>query len=240
MSTMTRVREAIENSHQAIEQTEFAKSLLDGRISRPAYCHYLAQMWHIHYQLEHTLPNLPNVGGFFELSMVRTPAIERDLFALGSAVELQQRLTCTQTIEQQLVAWARSAPFGLLGCCYILEGSRMGSLMIGRALIQSLRLQPPVDASAEACIPGVEYHLQDAAHTPRRVKQLKSAIDAAALSDAQEQELTLGACAFMSMLNELYSQLPVDAGVGYGRASVCPVHGLSPAVASPAANLRSA
>ncbi len=82
MSVMQRVREAIEPSHQAIEQTDFSKSLMDGRISRAAYCQYLAQMWHIHYRLEHTLPGCELTGKYFENEMIRTPNIERDLFAL--------------------------------------------------------------------------------------------------------------------------------------------------------------
>lgn len=224
MSTMNRVRQAIEPSHQAIEQTEFSKSLMDGRITRSAYCQYLTQMWHIHSQLEHTLPGCATVGHYFEPSMIRTPALERDLVALDSAVASQETMKCTQKIEQQLQGWSRSAPFALLGCCYILEGSRMGSLMIGRALIKALRLEAsPVDG----CPAGVEYHLLDAAQTPRRVKNLKAAIDAASLTDAQEQELTLGTCAFMSMLNELYHQLPVQSPLAAATVMHCPMHALT-------------
>ena len=226
MSTMHRVREAIDPAHQAIEQTEFSKSLMDGRITRSAYCQYLTQMWHIHYQLEHYLPNCAAVSQYFESDMIRTPAIERDLFALGSAVELQARMPQTLKIEEQMQVWARSAPYALLGSCYILEGSRMGSLMIGRALITHLHLSASSDGVETA---GVEYHLHNAAHTPRRVKQLKSAIDAAGLAAVQEQELTSGACTFMSLLNDLYEQLPVcprPVEHLHGGAATCPMHDL--------------
>ncbi len=100
MSTMHRVREAIDPAHQAIEQTEFSKSLMDGRITRAAYCQYLSQMWHIHYQLEHTMPTCSQVCKYFEHEMIRTAALERDLFALGSAVELQPRMPQTLKIEE--------------------------------------------------------------------------------------------------------------------------------------------
>lgn len=223
MSTMKKVREAIDPTHQAIEQTEFSKSLMDGRITRGAYCQYLTQMWHIHYRLEQTLPVCVSVGKYFEYEMIRTPAIERDLSVLGSSVEEHAQMTMTIKIEEQFDAWAKSAPFALLGCCYILEGSRMGSLMIGRALIKSLHL----DSSGEdSCVPGVEYHLHNAAQTPRRVKQLKQAIDSGNLTAVQEQELTLGACTFMEMLNELYQHLPVQSGHGVGNVAKCPMHGM--------------
>lgn len=224
MSVMQRVREAIEPAHQAIEQTDFSKSLMDGRISRSAYCQYLAQMWRIHYQLEQTLPACTPTGRYFDSEMIRTPAIERDMCALGSGVESHEPMPTTQSIEEQLQVWGRNAPFALLGCCYILEGSRMGSLMIGRALIKSLQLAV---ANDDACAPGVEYHLHNAAQTPRRVKQLKHAIDSGNLTDAEEQELTLGAVTFMSMLNELYTQLPVSHNtISSDSASIarCPMH----------------
>lgn len=226
MNTMHRVREAIDPAHQAIEQTEFSKSLMDGRITRAAYSQYLTQMWHIHYQLEHHLPNCATVAKYFAHDMIRTPAIERDLFMLGSAVELQARMPQTLRIEERLQAWSRSAPFALLGCCYILEGSRMGSLVIGRALIKHLHLQLGTDGADTA---GVEYHLQNAAETPRRVKQLKNAIDEGGLSADQEQELTVGACTFMNMLNDLYEQLPVHppaAQQSSGQVANCPMHAL--------------
>lgn len=224
MSIMQRVREAIEPAHQAIEQTDFSTSLMDGRISRSAYCQYLAQMWRIHYQLEQTVPACAPIGQYFDAEMIRTPAIERDLVALGSGVESHEPMPTTQCIGEQLQVWGRNSPFALLGCCYILEGSRMGSLMIGRALIKSLRLTV---SSEDACALGVEYHLHNAAQTPRRVKQLKSAIDSGNLSDSQEQELTLGAVTFMSMLNELYKQLPISHNaVSSDSTSVarCPMH----------------
>lgn len=229
MSIMQRVREAIEPAHQAIEQTDFSKSLMDGRISRSAYCQYLAQMWRIHHQLEQTLPACTSTGQYFDSEMIRTPAIERDLRALDSGVESHEPMPTTQSIEEQLQTWGRSSPFALLGCCYILEGSRMGSLMIGRALIKSLQLTASND---DACAPGVEYHLHNAAQTPRRVKQLKSAIDSGNLTDAQQHELTLGAVTFMSMLNELYAQLPISHNTishnAVSNASVsaarCPMH----------------
>ncbi len=221
MSTMQRVREAMEASHVAIEQTDFAQSLLDGRITRPAYCKYLSQMWHIHYQVEQTLPACSPAGKYFHPEMIRTAAISRDLLALGQPDDFHAPLPATRRILQQLQTWAHEAPYALLGCCYILEGSRMGSLMIGRALINHLKLHT---TSQEACPAGVEYHLEDAAQTPRRVKQLKSAIDADHLSPECEEELTEGACTFMSLLNELYRQLPVNLSHAPATNLVCPMH----------------
>ncbi len=221
MSTMNRVRQAIDPAHQAIEQTEFSKSLLDGRITRANYCQYLTQMWHIHYQLEHKMPMCTPVANYFTYEMIRTSAIARDLFAMGSIVELQTRLPETQRIEEQFATWANTMPFALLGCLYILEGSRMGSLVIGRALIKSLHL---VADQATQFAPGVEYHLHNASQTPKRVMQLKSAIDAANLSAAEELELTTGACVFMDMLNALYQKLPVQSSPSRAGVAVCPVH----------------
>ncbi len=97
----------------------------------------------------------------------------------------------------------------------------MGSLLIGRSLIKTLQLSAGVE---EGAVPGVEYHLDNAANTPRRVKQLKNAIDAGGLTDLQEQELTLGAVAFMALLNDLYNQLPVSVAASAATVAKCPMH----------------
>ncbi len=74
-------------------------------------------------------------------------------------------------IVQQMEGWAASTPIALLGSLYILEGSRMGSMMIGRVLMKNLGLAPTTamqndrESRDTPVVPGVEYHLEDAVHT---------------------------------------------------------------------------
>ncbi len=207
MSTMQRVREAIAASHTAIEQTDFAKSLMDGRIKRSAYGIYLNQIWHVHHALERSIADCGEVQSFLQSDMIRTPTIARDAAILDAQISTSQRLPATLAIEMQIELWRVQSPLALLGCLYILEGSRMGSLMIAKPLAKALQLS---ETNAERSILGIEYHLEKASETPRRVKQFKFEIDAANLSDSQEQELSRGACVFMNMLMKLYEVLPVN------------------------------
>ncbi len=115
MSTMKRVREAIEQSHQAIEQTDFAKSLLDGRVTRKVYGLYLSQMWYIHQCLESFLSVCPIVATRFSDELIRTPQIFVDIHALGQVLDGQPILPATRATQQQLQSWAKDQPYALLG-----------------------------------------------------------------------------------------------------------------------------
>ncbi len=234
MSTMQRVREAISQSHDAIEQTDFAKSLLDGRITRPAYGVYLNQIWHIHQALEQSLAACDRVAAYCTPAMIRTAVIARDAAAMGQRIDANHKLPTTRDIESHLKTWATESPFSLLGCLYILEGSRMGSLMIAKPLAKALGLS---ELTADRSIVGVEYHLEGAAETPRRVRQFKTDIDAANLNAADERALTSGACTFIEMLKRLYDALPVADTAHSGVRGVCP---FSHHASSPSAHLRSA
>lgn len=229
MSTMQRVREAISDSHNAIEQTDFAKSLLDGRITRAAYGVYLNQIWHVHHTLECCIADCAEVEKYLHADMIRTPAIARDAAVLEATISSAQRLPATHAIEMQIELWKVQSPLALLGCLYILEGSRMGSLMIAKPLAKTLGL---TTNGAERSILGVEYHLEKAAETPRRVKQFKFEIDAANLTSSQEQQLTSGACVFMNLLMKLYEDLPVVLPAAARSHGKCPFHselGFTPA-----------
>ena len=207
MSTMQRVREAISQSHDAIEQTDFAKSLLDGRITRPAYGVYLNQLWHIHHALEKSMAECPLVASFLSPAMMRTATLVKDAAVMGQAIDASSRLPRTRDIESTIFKWFVESPFALLGCLYILEGSRMGSLMIAKPLAKSLHLS---ETTIDQTIAGIEYHMEGAADTPRRVRQLKADIDALNLSSADELQLSDGACVFMSLLKQLYDVLPIN------------------------------
>ena len=107
MSTMQRVREAISQSHDAIEQTDFAKSLLDGRITRPAYGVYLNQLWHIHHALEKSMAECPLVASFLTPAMMRTSTLVKDAAVMGQAIDASSRLPRTRDIESTIFKWVR-------------------------------------------------------------------------------------------------------------------------------------
>ena len=203
MSIMNLVRSAISSSHFQIEQTAFSKGMLDGSMNPTDYSRGLVQLWEIHHGLESSVANCVEVAGYFSSEMVRTTTIDRDLVAFGFERSFFAVMPETRAIIEQIHAWSVTAPHALLGCIYILEGSRMGSLVIAKPLGKSLGL--PAGSFA-----GIEYHTEGAATTPMRFRQFKDRVDQAGLGADAESDLTQGAVKFMEMLNNLYAALPVN------------------------------
>lgn len=203
MSVMNLVRSAISASHHQIEQTPFSTGMMDGRISREDYSRGLAQLWHIHKELESNVQTCPEVAEYFTDEMIRTGTIARDLKAFGFGLDSFEIMPETALITQKIRTWGKTVPHALLGCIYILEGSRMGSLVIAKPLSRTLDL-----VAGE--VSGIEYHLEGAAQTPARLREFKARVDNAGLDDQAEADLIEGAVQFMDMLNTLYAALPVN------------------------------
>lgn len=204
MSVMNLVRSAISASHFQIEQTAFSKGMLDGSMTATNYSRGLVQLWHIHGTLESCATSSLEVTGFFTKEMIRTETIQRDLQALGFSPDSFGQMIETIAIVEQMKDWALENPYAILGCIYILEGSRMGSLMIAKPLGQTLGL-----ASGE--VAGIEYHTEGAVSTPMRLRSFKEKVDQAGLGTDAEAELIQGAVRFMDLLNTLYAALPMDS-----------------------------
>ncbi len=215
MSIMNEVREAISASHNAIEKTPFSIAMMDGSLSKANYARGLGQLFLIHRALETCAPNSPLVRPFFSSEMIRCPAIERDLQALAATADDLRPMAETAKIILAIDAWADQKPLCLLGCIYILEGSRMGSLVIARPLSKTLGL-------AQGTIAGIEYHVEGAASTPYRVKQLKAQIDAFPFNASAQADIKDGAVQFMDMLYQLYCSLPAREETLRSVSAKCP------------------
>jgi heme oxygenase (biliverdin-producing, ferredoxin) len=215
MSLMNEVRQAIAESHNAIEQTAFSIAMMDGTLSAKNYAWGLIQLLNIHQTLEKSIAGCDRLLPYFTDDMIRTPALERDLSALGYNATSFPLLPDTTAIVQALTTWSETTPFALLGCLYILEGSRMGSLVIAKPLAKTLGIAPGQTA-------GIEYHIEGASKTPMRVRQLKEQIDSTVVDAPSQQSLKEGAVRFMEMLNQLYMVLPAknnETGAPIGK---CP------------------
>lgn len=209
MSVMNTVRTAISESHQQIEMTPFSKGMLDGSISRSEYANGLVQLWYIHGELERLVEIDASVATYFTSEMIRTHAITRDLESFGFDMHSFKLMNETLVITNQFREWALQKPYALLGCIYILEGSRMGSLVIAKPLGKTLGLMPGDTA-------GIEYHTEGALQTPARVRAFKEKIDQSGLDSEKVESLTEGAVRFMELLNDLYAALLKDSTVHAG------------------------
>jgi len=223
MSLMTLVRNAISESHNEIEETAFSVAMMDGSMGKEDYARGLSQLRQIHFSLECAIRDSTIASPFFRGEMVRTATIDRDLHSLGLSRYSFTLLPQTTTIIDQITRWGITEQAALLGCLYVLEGSRMGSLVIAKPLAKTLGL-------AAGSVAGIEYHTEGGAQTPMRVRQLKEQLDQAQFDDATKDALKNGAVVFMRLLNALYAVLPVGSTEKPATAGKCPFsHGGSQA-----------
>jgi heme oxygenase len=196
------LREAIAADHDAIEKTPYAAAMAQGSIGREDYLLGLVQLYHVHAALEVAVAQGTELKPFFTSAMARTPAIKRDLAHFGRRVEDYAVLPQTQAIATEILRLAKTAPHNLLAHIYVLEGSRMGSLVLTKPIAQALQVQPE-----ENC--GIDYHVEGARETPLRLRGWKEAVGGVAWGAEQEAAIKSTAARFMHALCQLYAALPV-------------------------------
>ncbi len=199
------MRLAIAIEHDAIEKTPYSIAMMNGSINRREYLNGLAQLWYVHLALEHAFAEREAVNAFFQSTMIRSPAIARDVQHFGCCIHQFAKLPETTTVETRIQRWNAEAPFALLGLLYVMEGSRMGSLVLAKPLAKALKLEP-------GKISGIEYHLENAQIAPAQVRSLKEKINTADFDTQSKRQVIMGATETMALLLDLYSKLPVDGG----------------------------
>ncbi len=200
-----RVRQAIAPAHVAVEQTAFARGMVAGTLDRAGYCLGLRQLMHLHAALEGALEGAaddPTVRAVYAADrMARTHVAARDLAALGHPADAAD--DAAPVVSRLGEAFAAMSPAGLVGALYVLEGSKMGSLILARSLGKCLGV-----ARGE---PGLDYHAEGAATRVPDWQRFRGAVAGADWTPAAADEVVAGAVAVMDGLVELYAAVPARA-----------------------------
>lgn len=204
MTLTQTIRAAIAQLHEAIEQTPFSMALMRGQLDAESYCSSLTQMWHIHAALERASLK-PEIARFFSKEVVRTPAIERDLAHWSYPLRGSDVFQVTKETVTRMAELSERQPLNLLAHIYVLEGSRMGSMIIAKPLAASLGVLP-IEGR------GLDYHTEDMRQTPARFGAFKGRIDAAITDERQVSIIAETAVDFMRSLNSIYQLLPTGSG----------------------------
>jgi heme oxygenase (biliverdin-producing, ferredoxin) len=204
MTLTQTIRAAIAQLHEAIEQTPFSVALMRGQLDAESYCTSLTQMWHIHAALERAALK-PEIARFLSNEMVRTPAIERDLAHWSYPLRGADVFQATKDTVTKMAELTERQPLALLAHVYVLEGSRMGSMIIAKPLASSLGVLP-IEGR------GLDYHTEDMRQTPARFGAFKGRIDAAIAEAEQISLIADTAVDFMRSLNSIYQLLPTISG----------------------------
>ena len=196
------IRAAIAPAHTAVEQTPFARAMITGTITRADYVVGLAQLGILHRELEAATEAAVGLPAAL-IPPPRTPAIERDLLALGGDAS-DAAHPAIADIAQRFHDWAAESPTALLGAIYVLEGSRMGSMVLARSLTRALHVQPQPNR-------GLDYHIDGIATRPTDWKAFRNRLAEADFSAESQEQIVAAAVEVMDALTTLYSAVPVDA-----------------------------
>lgn len=140
---MERLKAGTWDLHQAAEQHEFQRRMVQGEISRDEYAAWLGQMLLVHRALEGPLAELAAADPRFAAvtpEQLQVPYLTADLTVLGVELAAVRPLPATARLRARIEADAAIEPLRLLGYHYVLEGSNNGNRFIARRLLPALGL----------------------------------------------------------------------------------------------------
>lgn len=204
-NTLTaRMRSKIAVEHEAIEQTPFSMALMRGTLTREEYVQNLSQMAIIHTELESLAMNSAALEPYFSVSMCRADVAIRDVQVLGFNMDTFPRMEVTERTLGNLQRAAKECPRALIGVIYVLEGSRMGSLVLAKPLAASLKVSGGPQS-------GIDYHIEGAPQAMRQLKSWKERVDHTDFSTTESLAIENAAVQFMRDLLSVYRATPVHA-----------------------------
>lgn len=202
LSLTTRLRNCIAVEHEAIERTPYSLALMQGTLTRRSYAFALAQMFNLHETLEILAKQTTLLNPFFLPEMYRASVIARDLSRLGFELQqfavLPETARMTEALRKQFV----DCPLSMIGGLYVLEGSRMGSLVLAKPLSNCLGISGGPDS-------GIDYHVDGAREVPMRLKLWKKQVDDTVFDPHTTAAIERFASTLMKNLLQVYAAFPV-------------------------------
>jgi heme oxygenase len=207
VSLPDQIRQAIAPAHVAVEQTPFAQGMVSGRIARHEYTAGLQQIGYLHEAMESALAEAHGTSAsvakvYDPARMARLPVIERDLAALEADTTAMAHDVVSQ-LASEFTRWATTQPHALIGALYVMEGSRMGSMVLARSLTKALLVEPRPGT-------GLDYHIDGIATRPTDWKAFRGALADMPFSEAEQAEIVSAATTTMDALVTLYAAVPVN------------------------------
>ncbi len=196
-----RIRAEMSTIHAQIDRSPMAAALVSGQIDREAYGLLLGAMFDLHTAFEEALEQAIELPEMYRgKSFYRAEDIQRDLQQLG-ITEIETTPEVVTNMIEAIREWPATSPWKLLGALYVFEGSRMGSMIMGKSLARAFSLTPVPGA-------GLDYHLAGASTRPQTWMAFRQSINALQLSDADQADALAGAVETMTAMNEVYQHAP--------------------------------
>ncbi len=198
------IRSSIQDLHDRIERLPLTQRIATSGIDRSEYARLLGQLACIHLTLEVELARQPVTHAVYSPAMNRAEVVERDLVHLGVEAE-RTPVTSTLKLQGCILHWSQTVPWALLGSLYIFEGSRMGSMVLARALAKAFDL--PAEPGN-----GLDYHLDASGQRTKLWRHFKETLNGLPWQPAQVEEIVAAATTTMQLLYDLYAELGTATG----------------------------
>lgn len=201
---MMRLRAAVRPAHDRIERLPFPAAIMAGRLTRADYAAAMTELAAVHRSLEDELSRRGELACVYEAgSMARSDVIRRDLAVLGFPILTESGAAGPLVARfRKWSAGSAESPWPLLGPLYVLEGSRMGSMVIARPLAASMGVAPKAGC-------GLDYHLDGAVRRPAAWAAFGESMRRAPLTPARADAIVTAAAEAMDGLCDLYASFRV-------------------------------
>ncbi|MCH2141142.1 MAG: biliverdin-producing heme oxygenase [Phycisphaerales bacterium] len=135
-SVMQRLRMETRPAHDRIEAVPFSEAILEERLPQSLFAGQLTCWLRVHQTLEGALSASEDdaVQAVWKEEMARTSCLEGDLLHHGEPAVSSEAEAATDRTTQWLESLAQTEPRSLLGCLYVLEGSKMGGAILRKHL----------------------------------------------------------------------------------------------------------
>lgn len=124
--------------HNQTEGNDFQKSLFGGSLPKKLFLEYLGQMYLIHKALEDALSELrtnnQTVASVIADHQYQQTYLQNDLASAQIQVNDLKPLPATTTLIDQIKHFKSAQPMALLGCEYVLFGSKHGAKFLSKQL----------------------------------------------------------------------------------------------------------
>jgi heme oxygenase len=204
VAVIDRLRIAVSPVHRALEGTALARAMAAGDVSPAAYATLARQTWHLHADVEPQLARAarawPALEELVDPSHDRAALLATDLryLAPDDATPAHPAIieACARVrVDVEMRPWTAAGPL------YVLEGSRLGSAVLLRALAAGWGV--PATAGV-----GLDYHLPPSAGWWASTVR---SLEALPLNASQVDDICASASALMHSLWCLYQDLkPAD------------------------------
>ena len=198
-SVMQRLRSETRPAHDRIEAVPFSLLMQEGRLPRARFAGQLACWFIIHATLEGALAATsdPQCEQVWKTGMARTDHLRHDLACHGPPDVPVEAAGATVDAVTWLSAMAANEPLSLLGCLYVLEGSKMGGAILRKCLDDAYQCGPEA----------LSYYWASGRSPMPDFKAFKERMEAAITTDAERDQVVAAASDMFDRLTSVLEGL---------------------------------